>query len=84
MRTYNERVKYKGYEFEVDYTKEDCIYIEAVGLIYEDWDDERSTPFKNWTEDIMNILSNDVVDFIFKRLEAIELEKDEEYLDDDR
>ena len=83
MRTYNERVKYKGYEFEVDYSIEDGIYVEAIGLCYEALS-TNGQPYTSYTEDIINILSNDVVDFIFKRLEAIELEKDEEYLDDER
>ena len=83
MRTYHERIKYAGYEFEVDYTKEDGIYIESVGLIYEDWS-ERHGAFKNHTEDIQDLLSQTVIHEIYRRIEGIELEKDREYDDVDR
>ena len=83
MRTYHERIKYAGYEFEVDYTKEDGIYIESVGLIYEDYDPKWGT-FKNPTEDIHDLLAPTVVHEIYRRIEGIELEKDKDYEDYDR
>ena len=84
MRTYHERIKYAGYEFEVDYTKEDGIYIEFVGLLYEDWNATLGQWFKNSTEDIKDLLSQTVIHEIYRRIEGIELEKDKDYDDVDR
>ena len=83
MRKHNERVKFKGFEFDVDYTTEEGIYIEYVGVGYEDFDPKYGS-FMNFTEDAQDILSAQVLNFIYRRIEEIELTKGEEYLDDDR
>lgn len=83
MRKHNERVKFNGFEFDVDYTTEEGIYIEYVGVGYEDFDPKYGS-FMNFTEDAQDILSTQVLNFIYRRIEEIELTKGEEYLDDDR
>lgn len=81
MKSYNERIKYAGYEFEVDYTIEDGIYIESVGLCYEDHAPKWGT-FKTYTEDIQDLLAPTVVHELYRRIEEIELTREQDYEDD--